>query len=79
MTLLEHSRIDPTYQVDPATVETVFTAELTGEEPDFERIIREYQKGSPAARIAINDTLISLCGWSLLSLIRKAHLLEEVD
>jgi hypothetical protein len=62
---------------DPYEVGGAFTREAEDDSPDFERILRVYAAGDDVVRGTINDTLISLCGWSLHSLIRKAELLEE--
>jgi hypothetical protein len=64
---------------DPYEVAEVFALECEAEAPDFRRILRVYAAGNPDVRNTINDTLISLCGWSLHSLIRKAELLKGED
>jgi hypothetical protein len=62
---------------NPDTVAEVYALEQEEDSPDFERILRTYAAGDDVVRGTINDTLISLCGWSLHSLIKKSILIGE--
>lgn len=58
--------------VYPDDLAVTFAQEATGDSPDMERILHTYDAGNATVRATINDTLISICGWSLHSLIAKS-------
>ena len=60
-----------------AALESAFNEAVQDEPPDFARILNQYDWSNADVRATINDTLISLCGWSLHALIRRAN--GEVD
>jgi hypothetical protein len=63
----------PPFVADRVAVGVQFHGAYDAESQDWERILDRYQDADDDTRAAINDTLISLCGWSLPSLVRLSR------
>jgi hypothetical protein len=55
--------------IDASQVGAQFSVAYDAEPPDWTRVLEVYAHGTDATRGSINDVLISLCGWSLPSLV----------
>lgn len=58
-------------------VTAIQAAMADDDENGSERIIRTYRAATPKQKAVVDDILISLCGWSMKSLIERADELEE--
>jgi len=64
--------------IDLEDVDGVFAAHfdylrMTDDTNEFGRVLQEYSRVGPEIREVINNLFISLCGYSLPTLVERAH------